>query len=332
MKTRKLGALEVSELGAGCMSISANYGPPADIDQGIQTIRAAHEKGVTFFDTAEVYGPYANEELVGEALTPFRDNVAIASKFGFDIEARRTELADQSTSRRWSRIRFKRLRTDRIDLYYQHRVDPNVPIEDVAGAVKELIGEGKVLHFGLSEASAGPSAARMLFSRLRRCRANIRCGHEIRNETAYSRRVRSWASARPWGPVGEGYLTGKSIARQVRPEDRPSLGVPALLPRNPCGQYAGCRYVQTIRGEEERNSCADRLAWLWRRNRSSFPSPAPATRSPERKPGRAQCSADACRASTDGNRVLHDHGARRTHGRSQHAARRPDGLIRTTRA
>src|SRR2546422_6971284 len=153
MKTRKLGTLEVSEMGSGCMSISANYGPPADRNQGLRVIREAHERGVTFFDTAEVYGPYTNEELVGEALAPFRDRVRIASKFGFDIEA-------GGLNSRPDRIKtvvegsLRRLRTNRIDLYYQHRVDPAVPIEDVAGAVKDLIKQRKVLHVGLSEASA----------------------------------------------------------------------------------------------------------------------------------------------------------------------------------
>jgi aryl-alcohol dehydrogenase-like predicted oxidoreductase len=155
MKTRKLGTLEVSELGAGCMSISANYGPPAPRDQGIKVIRAAYEKGVTFFDTAEVYGPFTNEELVGEALAPFRDKVAIASKFGFDLEGGSGGLNSRPEHiKKVVEASLKRLKTDRIDLYYQHRVDPNAPIEDVAGAIKDLIKEGKVLHFGLSEASA----------------------------------------------------------------------------------------------------------------------------------------------------------------------------------
>src|ERR1700721_310451 len=149
MKTRTLGALEVSEMGFGCMSISANYGPAADKTQGINVIRAAHEKGVTFFDTAEVYGPHTNEELVGEALAPFRRQVAIATKFGF--------APDPSGGAGWTALNsrpehikevaegsLKRLRTDVIDLFYQHRVDPNVPIEDAAGAVKELIQQGKV--------------------------------------------------------------------------------------------------------------------------------------------------------------------------------------------
>ena len=153
MKTRRLGTLEVSELGAGCMSISANYGPPADRNQGIKIIRTAHERGVTFFDTAEVYGPFTSEDLVGEALAPFRDKVAIATKFGFDLEAGGLNSQPEHI-KKVVEASLKRLRTDRIDLYYQHRVDPRVPIEDVAGAIKDLIKEGKVLHFGLSEASA----------------------------------------------------------------------------------------------------------------------------------------------------------------------------------
>ena len=154
MKTRQLGTLTVSEIGAGAMSISANYGPAADRDQGIKVLREAHERGVTLFDTAEVYGPYTSEQLVGEALAPVRDSVRIATKFGFDIEG-----ATGGLNNRPEHIKavvdasLKRLRTDRIDLLYQHRVDPNVSIEDVAGAVKELIAQGKVLHFGLSEPS-----------------------------------------------------------------------------------------------------------------------------------------------------------------------------------
>src|SRR6202012_4802615 len=155
MKRRNLGTLEVSEMGFGCMNASGHYGPAPDKKQGIGVIRAAHDKGVTFFDTAEFYGPYTNEELVGEALAPVRDRVAIATKFGFD-----NQKGGLILNSRPEHIRgvvegsLKRLRTDRIDLYYQHRVDPNVPIEDVAGTVKELIGEGKVKHFGLSEAGA----------------------------------------------------------------------------------------------------------------------------------------------------------------------------------
>jgi aryl-alcohol dehydrogenase-like predicted oxidoreductase len=154
MRTRNLGGLAVSELGFGAMSITANYGPPADPAQGIQIIRAAHEQGATFFNTAEVYGPYTNEELVGEALAPVRDDVKIATKFGYAIDGTIRLDSRPERIRRAVEGSLQRLKTDRIDLYYQHRVDLTVPIEDVAGTVKELIQEGKVLHFGLSEASA----------------------------------------------------------------------------------------------------------------------------------------------------------------------------------
>lgn len=215
MKTRKLGKLEVSELGSGCMSISANYGPPADKNRGIQAIRTAFENGVRFFDTAEVYGPYTNEELVGEALAPLRDKVVIATKFGFDIEAGGVLNSRPEHIKKVVEASLKRLRTDRIDLYYQHRVDPTVPIEDVAGAVRDLIQQGKVIHFGLSEASA----------------KTIRRAHAVQPVTAiqteYSLMERSpekngvlkvceelGIGFVPWGPVGMGYLTGQIDARK----------------------------------------------------------------------------------------------------------------------
>ena len=210
MKTRKLGALEVSEMGFGCMSISANYGPAADKAQGINVIRTAHEKGVTFFDTAEVYGPYVNEELVGEALAPIRDQVKIATKFGFAIDG---TIGLDSRPERIKRVveeSLKRLRTDHIDLYYQHRVDPNVPIEDVAGAVKELIQAGKVMHFGLSEASART---------IRRAHA-VQPVAAVQTEYSFMQRDPEHNGVLqaceelgigfvPWGPVGQGFLTGK---------------------------------------------------------------------------------------------------------------------------
>jgi len=159
MQRRTLGksGLEVSALGLGCMSMSTGYDPPANKGEMIELIRAAHELGVTMFDTAEAYGPFANEELVGEALQPIRDKVVIATKFGFAIDPE-TGARRGGTNSRPEHIKLvaeanlKRLRTDRIDLFYQHRVDPDVPIEDVAGAVKELIAKGKVKHFGMSEA------------------------------------------------------------------------------------------------------------------------------------------------------------------------------------
>jgi len=214
MKKRKLGKLEVSEIGFGCMSISANYGPPADKAQGIKVIRTAYEKGVTFFDTAEVYGPYTNEELVGEALAPFRDKIAIATKFGFEIEGPTGLNSRPEHIKKVVENSLSRLRTDRIDLYYQHRVDPSVPIEEVAGAIKDLIKDGKVLHFGLSEASA----------------KTIRKAHAVQPVTAvqteYSLMERDPEKNGvldacealeigfvPWSPIGMGYLTGKIDVR-----------------------------------------------------------------------------------------------------------------------
>src|SRR5436309_4110910 len=157
MKKRKLGksGLEVSAIGLGCMGMSFGYGPPKNKQEMIALLRAAVERGVTFFDTAEVYGPFTNEELVGEALAPFRKQVVIATKFGFKIGPKGEQLGVDSRPEHIKEVAeasLKRLRTDVIDLFYQHRVDPEVPIEDVAGAVKDLIAEGKVKHFGLSEA------------------------------------------------------------------------------------------------------------------------------------------------------------------------------------
>jgi aryl-alcohol dehydrogenase-like predicted oxidoreductase len=210
MKTRKLGGLEVSELGFGCMSISGNYGSPIDRAQGIRVIRDACERGITFFDTAEVYGPYTNEDLVGEALAPVRNQVAIATKFGFAIDGTIGLDSRPERIRRVVEESLKRLRTDRIDLYYQHRVDLTVPIEDVAGTIKDLIQAGKVLHFGLSEPSA----------------RTIRRAHAVQPvaaiQTEYSLMERSverngvlqaceelGIGFVPWGPLGQGFLPGK---------------------------------------------------------------------------------------------------------------------------
>ena len=216
MKKRKLGKsnLEVSALGLGCMGMSFGYGPAADKKEMIWLIRTAVERGVTFFDTAEVYGPFANEELVGEALTPFRDQVVIATKFGF--------APDPTGGPGWTALNsrpehikevveasLKRLKTDVIDLFYQHRVDPNVPIEDVAGAVKELIQQGKVKHFGLSEPGV----------------QTIRRAHRIQAVTAVQSEYSLWwrrpeeevlpaleelgIGFVPFSPLGKGFLTGK---------------------------------------------------------------------------------------------------------------------------
>ena len=198
MQRRVLGGLEVSALGLGCMGMSMAYGPAGERGEMIALLRAAVERGVTFFDTAEVYGPFVNEELLGEALAPVRGQVQIATKFGFDIPAGGGAWTGLNSRpehiRAVAEASLKRLRTDTIDLFYQHRVDPDVPIEEVAGAVKQLIAEGKVRHFGLSEASPRPSAAPMRCSRWRRCKASIRCGGAIPNRTCCPP-APSWASA-----------------------------------------------------------------------------------------------------------------------------------------
>jgi len=215
MQKRKLGksGLEASAIGLGCMGMSFGYGPPKDKQEMISLLRAAVERGVTFFDTAEVYGPFTNEELLGEALTPFRKQVVIATKFGFKldpndgppagVDSRPEHIKDVANSS------LKRLKTDVIDLFYQHRVDPNVPIEDVAGAVKDLIQKGKVKHFGLSEAGA----------------QTIRRAHAVQPVTALQNEYSLWwrrpekevfpvleelgIGFVPYSPLGRGFLTGK---------------------------------------------------------------------------------------------------------------------------
>lgn len=213
MQKRYLGksGLEVSALGLGCMGLSHGYGPATDTRQAVELIRAAVERGVTFFDTAEVYGPYLNEEVVGEALKPFRDRVVIATKFGFTFGE---DNKQQNLNSRPEHIReavegsLRRLKTDVIDLYYQHRVDPEVPIEDVAGAVKDLIAEGKVKHFGLSEAGA----------------QTIRRAHAVQPVAALQSEYSMWwrepeqeimpvleelgIGFVPFSPLGKGFLTG----------------------------------------------------------------------------------------------------------------------------
>jgi len=215
MQTRKLGqGLEVSAIGLGCMGLSFGYGPAVEKEQGIALIRSAFERGVTFFDTAEAYGPFENEKLVGEAVAPFRDQVVIATKFGF-----RNANPKDGVDSRPERIRevaeasLKRLKTDRIDLFYQHRVDPDVPMEDVAGAVKKLIQQGKVRHFGMSEAGVG----------------SIRKAHAVQPLAALQSEYSLWwrepekdilpvleelgIGLVPFSPLGKGFLTGAINAR-----------------------------------------------------------------------------------------------------------------------
>jgi aryl-alcohol dehydrogenase-like predicted oxidoreductase len=215
MQKRKLGKskLEVSAMGLGCMGMSYGYGPAVDKKEGISLIRGAVERGVTFFDTAEIYGPYTNEELVGEALAPCRDQVVIATKFGFKIDPNTGKQAGLDSRpehiKKVAEASLKRLRTEVIDLFYQHRVDPNVPIEEVAGAVKELIQQGKVKHFGLSEAGV----------------RTIRRAHAVQPVAALQSEYSLWwrepeaeviptleelgIGFVPFSPLGKGFLTGK---------------------------------------------------------------------------------------------------------------------------
>ncbi|SKC64646.1 aldo/keto reductase [Paraburkholderia hospita] len=209
MKQRTLGGLQVSEIGAGCMTFAGNYNAPVPKDEAVKTIRTAFEHGVTFFDTAEVYGPYLSEEFVGEAVAPFRDKVQIATKFGFAIDGTIALDSRPEHIRKVVEESLKRLRTDHIDLYYQHRVDPSVPIEEVAGAIRDLISQGKVLHFGLSEASV----------------KTIRRAHAVQPVAAVQTEYSLWTrnvelngvlatcnelgiGFVPWSPVGQGFLTG----------------------------------------------------------------------------------------------------------------------------
>jgi len=211
MQKRKLGnsGLEVSAIGLGCMGLSFGYGPAAEKSDGIKLIRAAFEHGVTFFDTAECYGPFTNEELVGEALAPFRDQVVIATKFGFQDGDSKNPLDSRPASiRAVAEASLKRLKTDRIDLFYQHRVDPNVPVEEVAGTVRDLIQEGKVKHFGMSEAGA----------------QSIRRAHAVQPVAALQSEYSLWwrepettvlptleelgIGFVPFSPLGKGFLTG----------------------------------------------------------------------------------------------------------------------------
>ena len=211
MEKRILGksGLEVSTMGLGCMGLSFGYGPATDIQDAIKLLRAAFDQGITFFDTAEAYGPFKNEELLGEALAPFRDEVVIATKFGFEGgETAKGMNSQPQNIRNVAEAALKRLKTDRIDLFYQHRVDPNVPIEDVAGTVKDLITEGKVKHFGLSEAGV----------------ASIRKAHAVQPVAALQSEYSLWwrepeqeiiptleelgIGFVPFSPLGKGFLTG----------------------------------------------------------------------------------------------------------------------------
>lgn len=269
MKTRKLGnTLEVSALGLGCMSMSALYGPPADKQQMIQLLRSAHDDmGVTLFDTAESYGPFTNEDLLGEALQPIRDKVVIATKFGFDIDLKTGERRGGTNSHP-DHIRLavegclKRLRTDRIDLLYQHRVDPNVPIEDVAGAVKDLIAQGKVKHFGLSEAGV----------------QTIRRAHAVQPVTAVqSEYSLFWRGPElqllplleelgigfvPFSPLGAGFLTGKIDEHTTFDPTDFRNHVPRFTPESRKANLALVDVLKGVASNKGASPAQVALAWL----------------------------------------------------------------------
>ena len=287
MQKRKLGKsnLEVSAIGLGCMGMSFSYGPPADKQEMISLLRTAVELGVTFFDTAEVYGPFTNEELVGEALSPLRDQVVIATKFGFKLHPDGSpgwlgldsrpehikEAADGS---------LKRLKTDVIDLYYQHRVDPDVPIEDVAGAVKELIQEGKVKHFGLSEAGA----------------RTIRRAHAVQPVTAVQSEYSLWwrrpeeealpaleelgIGFVPYSPLGKGFLTGKVDESTTFDSSDFRNTLPRFTPE---ARKANQTLVDLLRRIGERKKATPaQIALAWLLAQKPWIVPIPGTRKLER--------------------------------------------------
>ncbi len=268
MKKRKLGnsGLEVSAIGLGCMGMSFGYGPPADKTEMISLIRKAVELGVTFFDTAEVYGPYTNEELVGEALAPFRKQVAIATKFGFKLDPNTGKQAGLDSRpehiKEVAEASLKRLKTDVIDLFYQHRVDPDVPIEDVAGAVRDLIRQGKVKHFGLSEAGA----------------QTIRRAHAVQPVTALQSEYSLWwrepeaeiiptlealgIGFVPFSPLGKGFLTG--AIKQDTKFDKTDFRniVPRFTEENRKANQAMVDLIARFAKQKKATPAQIALAWL----------------------------------------------------------------------
>lgn len=280
MKKRILGksGLEVSAIGLGCMGISVGYGPAMEKEDGIKLIRSAVEQGITFFDTAEVYGPFVNEELVGEALEPVRDQVVIATKFGFergpnDIGWWTAQNSRPEHIKEVAEASLKRLRTDRIDLFYQHRVDPNVPIEDVAGAVKDLIDEGKVKHFGLSEASA----------------ATIRRAHAVQPVTALQSEYSLWTRGIeseiiptlnelgiglvPYSPLGRGFLTGKIDANTQFADNDFRSYAPRFAEEFRQTNLAIVELLANIAESKDATPAQIALAWLLAQDEWSVPIP-----------------------------------------------------------
>jgi aryl-alcohol dehydrogenase-like predicted oxidoreductase len=279
MQKRKLGKLEVSALGLGCMGMSSGYGPASDKQEMISLLRAAVERGITFFDTAEVYGPFTNEELVGEALAPVRDRVVIATKFGFKLSPSAKETGVDSRPehiREVAEASLKRLRTDTIDLFYQHRVDPDVPIEDVAGAVKDLISEGTVQHFGLSEAGV----------------QTVRRAHAVQPVTALQSEYSLWwrkpeeevlpaleelgIAFVPFSPLGRGFLTGKIDENTTFASSDFRNKVPRFSPEARKSNQALVDLLRQI--AEQKNATPAQIALAWLLAQKPWIVPIPGTR------------------------------------------------------
>ncbi len=278
MRTLGGGGLEVSALGLGCMGMSSAYGPPADRGEMIRLMRAAFERGVTFFDTAEAYGPFVNEALVGEGLAPFRDKVVIATKFGFDIDLE-TGARRGGVDSRPERIKagveasLKRLRTDRIDLLFQHRVDPNVPIEDVAGAVKELIAAGKVKHFGLSEAGVETIRRAHAVQPVAALQSEYSLFWREPETTLFPTLEALGIGFVPFTPLGAGFLTGKiDETTTFDPTDFRNM-VPRLAPDARKANMAVVEVVKQVAARRKATPAQVALAWLLARKPWIAPIP-----------------------------------------------------------
>jgi aryl-alcohol dehydrogenase-like predicted oxidoreductase len=317
MQKRTLGrsGLEVSAIGFGCMGLSFGYGPATSRDDGLAIIREAFDGGVTFFDTAEAYGPFTNEELVGEALGPFRDRVVIATKFGFKFEGGKQAGLDSRPAhiREVADASLKRLKTDRIDLLYQHRVDPNVPIEDVAGTVKDLIREGKVKHFGLSEAGV----------------QTIRRAHAVQSVTALQNEYSLWwrepeRDVLPtleelgigfvaFSPLGKGFLTGKIDDKTTFDSTDFRNVVPRFTPENRKANQAFVDWLATCAERKQATPAQIALAWLLTQKPWVVPIPGTTKRHRlEENLGaaRIQLSADDLREIDRAASQIEVHGAR----------------------
>ena len=322
MQKRKLGngGLEVSAIGLGCMGMSFGYGPAMDKQEAISLIRAAVERGVTFFDTAEVYGPFTNEELVGEALAPFRGRVVIATKFGFDLDPKldpRGMKGRPGLNSRPEHIKqavegsLKRLKVDAIDLFYQHRVDPDVPIEDVAGAVKELIQEGKVKHFGLSEAGA----------------KTIRRAHAVQPVAAVQSEYSLWRRGPeaevlptleelgigfvPFSPLGKGFLTGKMDENTTFDSSDFRNTIPRFTPEAMKANRALVDLLGKVAERKRGDAGSDRAGLAARPEAVDRAHPGDhEAASPGREPRGGRRRTDGRRPPRDRDRGLQDHGAR----------------------